>query len=328
MQPRRVGIVHTDEHKSGRSRGFTLIELLTVIFIIGLLAAILIPSVSKVRERANRAAVAADLRSVSTSLSDYQIDSLQGNGSFPPKAGCPMRYFVEAQINDAFPSPQYEMNELWKSYLARCELIGADVGGNFYDRFSRSEDLNRSQRVQVPYSDPGEALAEDRPTRFTVDPIAGFQVFTPPNGIIDRGKVAYQYFPVNSNNIGKFRQILSVMVQGNEDDVYANRPYTMAELTNPRGELDIDIEGLTLPAQRYDRFVLLSLGPVGSDQGIVPRNADNPDDLRLRAFYRATRDLDNNQILDFDFNARSKRLETFPLPDGSTGYGVIILSGP
>lgn len=328
MQPRRVGIVHTDEHKSGRSRGFTLIELLTVIFIIGLLAAILIPAVSKVRERAKRAGAAADLRSLSTSLSDYQIDTLQGNGSFPPRAGCPMRYFVEAQINNAFPSPVYEMNELWKTYLARCELIGADVRGSFYDRFSRSEDLNKNERVQVPYSDPGEEFAEDRPERLTVDPIAGLQVFAPPNGIIDRGPVPYQYFPVNSNNISKFRQILSVMVQQNEDDVYANRPYTMAELTNPRGELGIDIEGLTLPAQRYDRFVLFSLGPLENDHGIVPRIADSPDDLRLRAFYRATRDLNNNQIFDFDFNARSKRLETYPLPDGSLGYGVIILSGP
>jgi type II secretion system protein G len=324
MQLRRVGIVHINQHKSERSRGFTLIELLTVIFIIGLLAAILIPAISKVREKARIGAAEADLRSVATALSAYQID----NGSLPPRAGCPMAYFVNAQLDGQFPSVDYELHELWKPYLERCELIGADVQGKFYDRWSRSEDLNKNQKIEVPYGSLGEAMAEDRPVRFIVDAIAGFHLFRPPNGIIDRGQVPYQYFPVNSNNFGKFRQILSVMVQLNEDDVYANRPYTMAELTNPRGELDIDIDGLALPAQRYDRFVLFSLGPRESDQGIVPRNADNPDDLRLRAFFRATRDLNNNQTFDFDFRARSKRLETYPLPDGSVLEGVMIFSGP
>jgi len=316
--------VHMEEHKSERSRGFTLIELLTVIFIIGLLAAILIPAVSKVREKAKISAAEADLRSVSTALSDYLIDS----GTLPPRAGCPMAYFVNAQTNEEFPSVDYELHELWKSYLARLDLIGKDVRGNFYDRWSSSEDLNRNQRVQVPYGSPGEAMAEDRPMRVTIDPIAGFELFAPPNGIIDRGQVPYQYFPVNSTNISKFRQILSVMVQQNEDTVNADRAYTIAELTNPSGELGIEMQGLTLPAQRYDRYALFSLGPQASDQGIIPRNADNPDDLRLRAYYRATRDLNDNQIFDFNFKDRSKKLETSPLPDGSVGYGVMIFSGP
>jgi len=75
--------------------GFPLIELLTVIAIIGILAAILIPVVGKVRGQAKSAQCRSNLRQIGMA---YRLYAENNNGRLPGKSGIPSAFSAIKQV--------------------------------------------------------------------------------------------------------------------------------------------------------------------------------------------------------------------------------------
>ena len=65
-----------------KSKGFTLIELLVVVAIIGILATVVLASLSSARERARDAKRLADIKTIQNALEIYHLE----NGSYPRSA--------------------------------------------------------------------------------------------------------------------------------------------------------------------------------------------------------------------------------------------------
>ncbi|MBP6507828.1 MAG: prepilin-type N-terminal cleavage/methylation domain-containing protein [Opitutaceae bacterium] len=91
------------------SAGFTLIELLTVIAIIGILAAIIIPTVGTVREKAQRAVDANNLREIVKAAMIYAGDN---NDRLPDPNNTPVTVLSAA-----------ERVFLWPGILARTGIL-------------------------------------------------------------------------------------------------------------------------------------------------------------------------------------------------------------
>lgn len=92
------------------SSGFTLIELLTVIAIIGILAAIIIPTVGSVREKAQRAVDANNLREIAKAAMIYASD----NNDRLPNPDTVASSGVLTSANKVF---------LWPGILARTKAL-------------------------------------------------------------------------------------------------------------------------------------------------------------------------------------------------------------
>ncbi|EIP97111.1 prepilin-type N-terminal cleavage/methylation domain-containing protein [Opitutaceae bacterium TAV1] len=140
---------------AGFCRGFTLVELLVVIAIIGILAAIIIPTVGKVRETAYAAQCASNLRQV---FNLYMLSVQDNRGRIPPDG--PTQW-IDAVVQDYGAAGKYELRAAFgcpvqirlKPLMVKNDI---EVNKRAHRTYSINRDLTRelatNQRVARDYN--------------------------------------------------------------------------------------------------------------------------------------------------------------------------------
>jgi prepilin-type N-terminal cleavage/methylation domain-containing protein/prepilin-type processing-associated H-X9-DG protein len=109
-----------------RPRAFTLIELLVVIAIIGILIALLLPAVQKIREAAARIQCQNNLKQIGLAAQNYAGDS--ANSSFPPAMTTNPSTTVGWGL---FLLPYIEQGPLYNQYYLPATFFAVDPNGAF-----------------------------------------------------------------------------------------------------------------------------------------------------------------------------------------------------
>ncbi len=129
--------------KNERSQGFTLIELLTVITVIGILAAMLLPALNTAREKGKRVGCASNLHQIGLAMFLFAADN---QNHLPSAYNNPYPYITSAGVNGG--------QTLWYTALTN----GYTSAKNFVcpdDVYTRQSGAPRSYAIVTADSNPG-----------------------------------------------------------------------------------------------------------------------------------------------------------------------------
>lgn len=304
--------------------GFTLIELLVVIAIITILAGLTAVAVPRALETARMTDVDADFHAIATILQQYYTD----HSTYPPGYG----YLLFKQRSgepDRYNHHPYTFD------------TGIEGVTKLYDRFSQDFDTNNDDVLQRLEFLPVEMLPPDPSDPYLIlDPGLLAALPYPGGGGLEafdtnkkRGNSPrpYVYIPYNTRDIKRMKRVINDPANDSiRNELYLGRWH---EDYIPDGSAS------QIPPPEYNAFVLISVGPLEDTRGVItPAEDENAwlsatgEDPRLyyyvlgmRAAYLATRDLNENALLDFDYRARIRQGERAPwpeMPDGRYEYAA------
>nr|WP_269539025.1 prepilin-type N-terminal cleavage/methylation domain-containing protein [Cerasicoccus sp. TK19100] len=195
MLPRICSLPHQSR------RGFTLIELLTVIAIVGVLAAILIPVLSGVKTRASSAQCSSQIRQIGAAFQMYLQDNnnllptshlgtpFSGQGPYynrdPRRIQTLFGSYLDVPASDTWSTSEdkmtYDATLAWSGWSANRRGPGPSLIGNWPVKLTNSEDYASQPPWGKSYlllQDPSKAPMYTEADAVLV-PTAGWSKFLP-----------------------------------------------------------------------------------------------------------------------------------------------------